>query len=198
MSPYGSMNRPHPAPRSQALRQAEGAGGFFFDIGGTTASGAGGHAAAHHGGGHGLRALARKHGLPFAIYYITVTETLAVLLALCLHYDVLGKGDITSVLKLIGIEGWLDVDGTMNKKKEFGPFSVSARLVTNFAFAKACIALLAPIKLPFCVATLPYVMRVFGRVAPRAAAAATGQKAAAAGATAAAAEAATVAAVAKP
>ena len=84
----------------------------------------------------------------------------------------------------------------MNKQKTFGPITVSARLLTNFAFAKACIALLAPIKLPFCVATLPYVMRVVGRVSPRAAAAATGQKAAGAAAGAAAASGATAAAAA--
>ena len=192
----GPTRAPWPKPRDVSLPAGE-AGGFFATIGTYPAPGAlnaaGSAASAEaHAGGHGIRALARKHGVPFAIYYITLTESLVVGFTFLLHYDLLGKGDITSVLKLVGLDGWLDVDGTMNKKKEFGPFTVSARLVTNFAFAKACIALLAPLKLPFCVATLPYVMRLVQRLAPRAAAAATGQKAAgAAAATAAAATATT-------
>eukprot|EP00672_Neobodo_designis_P018844 CAMPEP_0174847526 /NCGR_PEP_ID=MMETSP1114-20130205/12964_1 /TAXON_ID=312471 /ORGANISM="Neobodo designis, Strain CCAP 1951/1" /LENGTH=256 /DNA_ID=CAMNT_0016081807 /DNA_START=41 /DNA_END=811 /DNA_ORIENTATION=+ len=190
----GPTRKALPAPRDVTLRPGEAGGTFFFDLGTYAAPGAQASAAASEAaGGHGIRALARKHGVPFAVYYIGLTETLAVGLTLLLHYDLLGKGDITSVLKFLGIDGWLDVDGTMNRKKHFGPITISARLVTNFAFAKACIALLAPLKLPFCVATLPYVMRLMHRIAPRAAAAASGQKVAASPAAAAAGAAATAA-----
>ena len=124
--------------------------------------------AAHHAGGHGIRALIRQYGAPFAVYYVALTETLTCLLTYLLHYEYLGKGDIGALLKWTGFGKGDDVNSAMAKSVTYGPFTVSARLMTNFVIAKSFVALFAPLKVPFCIATLPYLKRAIAQVAPRA------------------------------
>lgn len=114
-------------------------------------------------GGHGLRALIRSHGLPLAVYYLLFNECCVVAVTCALHWNWLGKGDVASVLHRVGADRFIDIDSAMGKSFSLGPLEVSGRLATNFAIAKVFMSLWTPLQLPFCVATLPTVMRVFRR-----------------------------------
>lgn len=114
---------------------------------------------------HSLSELVKKHGLPLGIYYVTLTEFLVCSLTYLLHYDHLGAGDITNFMKWIGLEKWIDVDHAMSASKSIGPITISGKLVTNYAIAKAFVAVWAPLKIPFCMATLPYMRRAVSAVA---------------------------------
>lgn len=137
-------------------------------IGGYPYFHAGGFSAPDHGrpGGHGIRSLIKKYGLPLAVYYVLLTEALTVAITYLLYYNYLGTGDITSVLKFFGLGRMVDVDAAMETSRTIGPFTVSGRLLTNFAMAKSFIALFAPLKLTFCITTLPGLMRLLGRKMP--------------------------------
>jgi hypothetical protein len=117
--------------------------------------------------GHGFRALVKKHGLPFALYYVFLAESLTAIFAFLLFYDYLGVGDLTDLLKDVGLEKWLDVDHAMANSKSIGPITISGKLITSFFIGKGFVAVLTPLKLPFAIATLPYVERQAAKIFPK-------------------------------
>lgn len=110
-----------------------------------------------------IRALVRTFGLPLAVYYLLFNETLVVLITYLLHTEAIGAGDIVSFLEYIGLESFVDVRGFSESSRTVLGFEVSGRLVMNFGIATAFMSLWTPIQLPFCVATLPTLMRWLGR-----------------------------------
>eukprot|EP00760_Papus_ankaliazontas_P013212 PhM_4_TR15663/c1_g1_i3/m.21255 len=107
---------------------------------------------------HGLFGLIREYGVPLAIYYFVLNETCVVGITAGLHYGWFGGADIVRVLDYVGAGSYVDLD-KMNHHISFGPFSVSAKLATNFGLATAFMSLWTPVQLPFCIATLPYIKR---------------------------------------
>lgn len=112
-----------------------------------------------HAKGHGFRALLRRYGLAFAIYVFVVDEILCLLFACCLHYNWVGTGDVSSLLKMLRIDRWVNVDGALDKSLHLGPFELSARFATNYGVATVLSTALVPLQMAFCLATLPKLMR---------------------------------------
>ena len=111
----------------------------------------------------GFTALIRKYGAPLALYYLCFNETCVVALTYLLHTEAIGAGDIVSVLEYIGLESYVDVRGFSEASTTIAGFPVSGRLVMNFGIATGFMSLWTPVQLPFCIATLPIIMRWFRR-----------------------------------
>ena len=121
-----------------------------------------------------LRALIRTYGAPLAVYYLLFNECLVVFITYLLHTEAIGVGDIVSFLEYLGLESYVDVRGFSESSKTVMGVEVSGRLLMNFGIATAFMSLWTPVQLPFCIATLPIILRWCGRgVAVPAAAAAT-------------------------
>ena len=122
-----------------------------------------------------VKRLISQYGLPFAIYYIVFNDSMILLITVALQMGWVGAGDVITLIKKVGAEKYLNgLDERMDRPAfSLGPLHVTGRLVANFALAFAFMGVWTPIKIPFCIATLPYVKRawqaVFRRSVPRAA-----------------------------
>jgi hypothetical protein len=99
--------------------------------------------------------------MPLAAYYFIFNEACVALVTCALHYNWLGEGDIASVLDAIGASKYIDIKKTMDASVSLGPIQISAKLATNFTIASAFMSLWTPLQIPFCIATLPYIRKLF-------------------------------------
>lgn len=122
-----------------------------------------------------IRSLIRTYGAPLAVYYLLFNECLVVFITYLLHTGTIDVGDIVSLLEYLGLENYVNVRGFSESSKTVMGIEVSGRLLMNFGIATAFMSLWTPLQLPFCIATLPTILRWCGRGAavPVAAAAAT-------------------------
>lgn len=111
-----------------------------------------------------IKVLVRQYGFPLAVYYLCLNEACVLLITYLLHYEILGTGDIVCLLERVGLESYVDVRGFGETSKSvLGLFDISGRLVMNFGIATAFMSLWTPVQLPFCVATIPTILRWMGR-----------------------------------
>ena len=111
-----------------------------------------------------MKDLVKQYGLPLALYYFIFNETCVVLVTCGLYYDWLGGGDIVSFLHYIGASKYVDIDAAMSKSVSLGPFGeLEAKLAAHFGLATVFMSLFTPIQLPFCIATLPRLKKLFKR-----------------------------------
>ena len=111
----------------------------------------------------GMAALVKRYGLALAIYYFFFNQACVVSVTLLLQSGVVGGDGIFTLLRWLHVEHWVgDLDRF--KDSHFRPFGnwgpeVSARLLANYALATAFMSLWTPLQLPFCVGTLPRLLR---------------------------------------
>lgn len=110
-----------------------------------------------------IKALVKQYGLPLAAYYFCFNEACVLVITYLLHTEKLGCSDIISLLEYLGVDKYVDVRSHSSASTTLMGIEVSGKLLMNFGVATAFMSLWTPLQIPFCIATLPSVMRLFRR-----------------------------------
>jgi len=107
----------------------------------------------------GFRMLVKKYGLPLSIYFWVLSDVIAFVITALLYFDVLGSGDMVTLLKRLGLDSWVNIEEKMTQSYALGPISLSGKLLANYAVGETIVTVLTPPILAFCIATLPALKR---------------------------------------
>lgn len=107
--------------------------------------------------------LVKEHGVALVVYYFVFNEACIIALTFLLHNGLVAGSDLVGWLKWIKVDRFFNVEETLGRTVSFGPFSISAALVTNYTLASAFMSLCTPVQIPFCVMTLRMVKSVVFR-----------------------------------